>query len=128
MIAEAIKQAQQIHRTVIEQTYDGTCNIYSMQDVKDPETKITEQKEVSLLENVPCHMSFSGAVTAEGNGTSTDVKQEIKLFLAPEVLVPPGCRIEVMQHGVTESYSGSGKAAIYSSHQEISLELWKEYA
>ena len=33
MIAEAIKQAQKMHRTVIEQTYDGTCTIYSLQDV-----------------------------------------------------------------------------------------------
>ena len=116
MIAEAIKQAQKMHRTVIEQTYDGTCTIYSLQDVKDPETKITEHKEVTLLGDVPCHLSFSGAVTADGTGTSTDVKQEIKLFLAPEVPVP------------TESYSKSGKPAVYSSHKEILLELWKEYA
>lgn len=128
MIAEAIKQARKMHRTVIEQTYDGTCNIYSMQDIKDPKTKLTEQSEVTLHENISCHLSFSSAVSAEGTGTSTDVKQEIKLFLAPEVLVPPGCRIEVMQHGVTESYSRSGKAAVYYSHQEILLELWKEYA
>lgn len=128
MIAGAIKQAQKMHRTVIEQTYDGTCSIYSMQDIKDPETKITEHKEVTLLEDVPCHLSFSGAVTAEGTGTSTDIKQEIKLFLAPEVPVPPGSRIEVTQHGATESYSRSGKPSVYSSHQEILLELWKEYA
>lgn len=128
MIAEAIKQAQRMYRTVIEQTYDGTCSIYSMQDIKDPETKITEHKEVTLLEDVPCHLSFSGAVTADGTGTSTDVKQEIKLFLAPEVPVPPGSRIEVTQRGTTESYSKSGKPAVYSSHKEILLELWKEYA
>lgn len=128
MIAEAIKQAQKMHRTVIEQTYDGTCNIYSVQDIKDPETKITEHKEVILQGDIPCHMSFAGTGTAEGTGTSTDIKQEIKLFLAPEVLVPPGSRIEVTQNGVTESYSRSGKAAVYYSHQEILLELWKEYA
>lgn len=128
MIAEAIKQAQKMHRTVIEQTYDGTCNIYGMKDIKDPETKITTQKEVTLQEDVPCHLSFSGTVTAEGAGTSTDVKQEIKLFLAPEISVPPGSRIEVMQYGATESYSRSGKPTVYFSHQEILLELWKEYA
>lgn len=128
MIAEAIKQAQKMHRSVIEQTYDGTCAIYNLQDVKDPETKITEQKEVTLQADISCHLSFSGVVTAEGTGTSTDVKQEIKLFLAPEILVPPGSRIEVTQHGATESYSRSGKPAVYSSHQEIMLEFWKEYA
>lgn len=128
MIAEAIKQAQKMHRTVIEQTYDGICNIYGMQDIKDPETKITEHKEVTLQGDVPCHLSFTWTGTAEGTGMSTDIKQEIKLFLAPDILVSPGSRIEVTQHGVTVSYSRSGKPAVYSSHQEILLELWKEYA
>lgn len=128
MIAEAIEQAQKMHRTVIEQTYDGACNIYGMQDIKDPETKITEHKEVTLQGDVPCHLSFSSTATAEGTGTSTDVKQEIRLFLAPEIPVPPGSRIEVTQHGTTENYSRSGKPAVYSSHKEILLELWKEYA
>ena len=63
-----------------------------------------------------------------GGDPCTGVAQTIKLFLEPEPVVPPGSRIEVTQQGRTESYAQSGKAAVYSSHQEILLEIWKEYA
>ena len=73
-------------------------------------------------------LSYSSTAPAAGSDTVAGVAQTIKLFLAPEPVVPPGSRIEVTQQGRTESYAQSGKAAVYSSHQEILLEIWKEYA
>lgn len=125
---ERIRQAQQLHRKAIEQTYDGICSVIQKVPVKDPETKVTYYKEVSLLTDEPCRLSYSGTTPAAGSGTVTMVAQTIKLFLAPEPLVPPGSRIEVTQQGKTESYTYSSKAAVYSSHQELSLELWREHA
>lgn len=128
MVSEAIKQAQRMHRKAIEATYDGTCRIYGMQSVKDPVTKVTRQEEAIVQDGVACHLSYSSTAPAAGSDTVTGVAQTIKLFLAPELVVPPGCRIEITQQGRTESYAQSGKAAVYSSHQEILLEIWKEYA
>lgn len=128
MIRDAIKQAQRIHRKAIEATYDGTCRIYGMQSVKDPVTKVTRQEEVLVQDGIACHLSYSSTPPAAGSDTVTAVAQTIKLFLAPELVVPPGSRIEVTQQGCTESYAQSGKAAVYSSHQEILLELWRDYA
>lgn len=128
MIRDAIKRGQRMHRKAIEATYDGTCRIYGMQSVKDPVTKVTRQEEVLVQEGIPCHLSYSSTAPAAGSGTVTAVVQTIKLFLAPELVVPSGSRIEVAQQGREESYGQSGKAAVYSSHQEIQLELWKEYA
>ena len=128
MVSEAIKRAQRMHRKAIEATYDGTCSIYGMQSVKDPVTKVTRQEEAIVQDGVACHLSYSSTAPAAGSDTVTGVAQTIKLFLAPELVVPPGCRIEVTQQGRTESYAQSGKAAVYSSHQEILLEIWKEYA
>lgn len=128
MIQDAIKQAQRMHRKAIEATYDGVCRIYGMQPIKDPETKVTRQSGALMQEDIPCHLSFSSASPAVGSDTFTSELQTIKLFLAPEILIPPGSRIEVVQQGRTGSYSQSGKAAVYSSHQEILLELWKERA
>ena len=127
MIADAIRQAQRLHRGIVETTYDGTCRIYGMQSGKDPETKVTRQEEVLVQEGISCHLSYSGTVPAAGSSTVTAVAQTVKLYLAPELAVPPGSRIEVTQQGKTESYGQSGKAAVYSSHQEILLEIWKEY-
>lgn len=128
MVSEAIKRAQRMHRKAIEATYDGTCRIYGMQSVKDPVTKVTRQEEAIVQDGVVCHLSYSNTAPAAGSDTVAGVAQTIKLFLAPELVVPPGCRIEVTQQGRTESYAQSGKAAVYSSHQEILLEIWKEYA
>lgn len=125
---DAIRQAQRRHRAAIEQTYDGTCEIYEQKPVKDPDTKVTSHKEIPMQEEIPCHLSFSSMPPAAASGTATDVVQTIKLFLAPELIIPPGSRIEVSQQGRTESYGQSGKAAVYSSHQEILLELWRGYA
>ena len=128
MVSEAIKRAQRMHRKAIEATYDGTCRIYGMQSVKDPVTTVTRQEEAIVQDCVACHLSYSSTAPAAGSDTVKGVAQTIKLFLAPEPVVPPGCRIEVTQQGRTESYAQSGKAAVYSSHQEILLEIWKEYA
>lgn len=128
MIADAIRRAQQMHRATIEATYDGTCNWYELRPVKNPDTKVTHSEEVQVQREIPCHLSYSSAAPVVGSDTVTVVAQVIKLFLAPELVVLPGSRIEVTQHGRTESYGQSGKAAVYSSHQEIPLELWKEYA
>lgn len=128
MIQDAIRQARKMHRRAIEATYDGTCRIYGMRSVKDPVTKVTRQKEVILHEEAACRLSYSSTAPAAGSGTVTSVIQTIKLFLAPEPAIPPGCRIEVTQQGRTESYVQSGKAAVHPSHQEILLELWKERA
>ena len=128
MIRNAITQARRTHRKAVEATYDGICRIYGMKPAKDPVTKVTRQEAVALHEDIPCHLSYSSTASAAGSDTVTAVVQAIKLFLAPELVVPPGSRIEVTQQGRTESYAQSGKAAVYSSHQEILLEIWKEYA
>lgn len=128
MIRDAIRQAQRMHRKAVEATYDGASRIYRMKPVKNPVTKVTRQEEVLVQEGIACHLSYSSTAPAAGSDTVTAVAQTIKLFMAPESTIPPGCRIEVTQQGRTESYAQSGKAAVYPSHQEILLELWKGYA
>lgn len=128
MLKDAIRQAQRMHRKAVEATYDGTCRIYGMQSVKDPVTKVTRQEEALVQDDIACHLSYSSAASTVSSDTVTAVAQTIKLFLAPELIILPGSRIEVTQHGRNESYGQSGKAAVYSSHQEITLELWKGYA
>ncbi len=128
MLAEAVRQAQKKHREIVEAAYDGTCRLYGRQPAKDPVTKVTRQEEILIRDNIPCHLSYSSVAPATGSATVTTVPQTIKLFLAPELDIRPGSRIEVTEQGRTESYAQSGKAAVYSSHQEILLELWKGYA
>lgn len=117
-----------LHRQAVEETYDGRCSIYEKHSRKESVSKVTVQDEEMVRENEPCHLSFSRTSPAGGTETTATVSQTIKLFLAPEIEIKPGSRIEVTQHGRTENYARSGMAAVYSSHQEILLEVWRGYA
>lgn len=128
MIQDAILQAQRMHRKMIEGAYDGSCSVYERQPVFDPDTKVTGSMEVEVFHDEPCHISFSSVPATAKGETAAAVQQAIKLFLAPEKEIRPGSKIVVSQQGRTGTYSRSGKAAVYSSHQEIVLELFEGYA
>ena len=52
----------------------------------------------------------------------------VVLFIAPEVEIPSGSKITVTQNGKTTDYCRSGESAVYTSHKEIALELFEDYA
>lgn len=128
MIADAIKQAQISHRQVIEQTYTGLFSVTKQENVKDPETKLSKKQEIVVFEDEPCNLAFEGNTPVAMSGGAPQVIQSIKLFTAPELVIIPGSKITVTQDGVTTEYKGSGKPSVYPTHQEVSLELLKEWA
>ena len=60
--------------------------------------------------------------------TAAQLVQTIKIFLAPEIRVQAGSKLTVTQNGVTTEYKSSGEPALYQTHQEIMLELFKGWA
>ena len=57
--------------------------------------------------------------------------QTVKLFLAPDVEIPAGCKIVVTRFNNLErkfTYSKSGEAGVFTNHQAIQLAQWKGYA
>ena len=111
-------------RKVVESLYDGVCTITEHQKVKK-ENKSTAFEEVVVLENQPCRMSFKNVNSANQTDTASVVTQTITVYLSPDVLVKPGSKLTITQNGVTTVYKSSGTPAVYSSHQEIQLELFK---
>ena len=128
MIRDAIMQAQEMARRAQEATYDGLCTVFEYQEVRDAKTKLSSEKEVAVIEDQPCKLSFEKLPTASQTETAAVAAQGIKLFLAPEIMVDSNSKIVVTQNGVTEEYSASGKPAVYSTHQEITLELFRGWA
>lgn len=106
----------------------GRCTIYEFQDVTDPETWQTTQKEIPVLENEPCRLSYNREQATDIANGAAIVSQGITLFIRPDLVIKAGSVIEITQNGVTEKYKGSGKPAVYSNHQEITLELYEENA
>lgn len=117
--------ARKMHRQMVEEMYEGTCNIYEKINVTDPVTKITGQKEKIVYGDAACRLSYAKITPSYKQAEGTKKEQLVKLFLAPEMTVKPGSKIVVTQNNVTETYKMSSLAAVYASHQEIALEAWK---
>ncbi len=127
-MVKKIEDARKAARRAQESTYEGLCTVYEYRSTKDPDTKITHEEEISVIENQPCKLSFEKLNAVVQTETAAVIAQGLKLFLAPEIHINGGSKIVVTQNGVTGEYSASGEPAIYPTHQEIMLELFKGWA
>lgn len=115
-------------RKAIESMYDGTCTIIERQKVKLP-NKSTGFKDIVVLEDIPCRLSFKTITNTNQAETGVSaVVQVTKVFIAPEIKVKPGSKLTITQNDVTTEYKSSGQPAIYTTHQEIELELFERWA
>lgn len=114
-------------RRAIEALYIGKCTVYVEEHALDTVTKITKYSRKVLIQDQPCRLSYSTLKQNE-SGIYASVTQVVKLFIAPELEIPAGSEIIVTQNNVTQSYTRSGEPAIYQTHQEIVLDLYKEKA
>lgn len=116
------------HRKTIEKLYDGECTVKVHGEYQDPVTKITKVGEHTLFEKQPCRLSYGSMPSTSDTEGPANIVQITKLFIAPELEIPAGSKIIVTQNGRTTEFSNSGVPAVYPTHQEITLELFKEYA
>lgn len=111
----------------IERLYNGKCTVTEYRDQKDPITKVTRKQEIPSIIEQPCRLSYKNILSTKQDGAPI-VKQSVKLFISPNVQIKPGSKITVTQNGITRDYQSSGEPAVYSTHQEIVLELFKGWA
>lgn len=114
-------------RAAIEMMYQGTCTVTEHQKVKK-ENKTTGFQDVIVLTNQPCKLSFSNITTTNQTETAALVAQTAKVLIAPEIQIKPGSKLTITQNGVTTEYENSGEPALFNTHQEISLVLFKGWA
>lgn len=110
-----------------EQLYTGRCTIAEYRQLRDEASKISSGSEVVAYENLPCRLSYEKIVAA-GEGRAAAVSQQVKLFLAPDIVVKPGSKITVEQDGHRQEFAASGEPAVYATHQEIMLEIFRGWA
>lgn len=116
------------YRNALEKLWDGRCDAYVRETDINPKNGRDEATEVLKLRNQPCRLSFSKVSSTSENSGAALVQQTVKLFIAKDVEIPSGSKLVITQEGKTEAYQMSGKPAVYSCHQEIMLELFKEWA
>lgn len=113
-------------RKAIEKMYVHTCTIVIKDKVKqkDYSTKLVDKV---LIEDQPCRISFSNIYTVNESSHSGLKQQTIKLFIAPEINIKEGSKIIVNHDGIESLLSKSGVPAVYPTHQEINLEIFKDW-
>lgn len=127
-MVKQMKAAQQAARKAIEATYFGTLTVTELQKVRDERSKITKSVEVVVLQDEPCRLSFEKIQATVQSESAATIVQGTKIFVSPDISIKAGSKLTVTQDNVTTDYTRSGVSATYPTHQEIMLELFKEYA
>lgn len=107
----------------LERLYRDKCTIVEYQPIKDHITKRTNNKEVVVLENQSCKLSYKN-ITSTEQGKVAKLTQTIKLFISPNINIKAGSKLIINN----KEYVRSGEPAIYPNHQEVILELFKDKA
>ena len=110
---------------ILESTYFDKCTIKRKEKIKNPNTGVTETKEVVIAEDAKCALSKKDIQTMNSGGIGTLAFSHL-LFLNPNVDVQEGDTVEVLSMGKMCSYLAS-KPFYYPSHSETLLS-YKERA
>ena len=117
------------YASAIKSLWRGKCTItVRNNDTTDENTGRVVVGEVDTYTDEPCRISFDTVNATQTENNAANIIQSITLFIDRAVTVPEGSKITVTQNGVTAEYEQSGKPAVYSTHQEIPLELFKGWA
>jgi hypothetical protein len=110
--------------------YTDRCTVYEKTPVnKDGRTQFEERVKYYLI---PCRISSKAYLFGENAASEKHnllfVSKKTKIFLPPEYVIEPGSTIEVTSRGRKKVYAKSGEMSFYNSHNEVMVELLKNYA
>ena len=116
------------YRKAIQSLWEGKATITVREGKVNETSGRTEPVERVTASDLACRISFSTVKSTEPTEEAARVAQTVTLHIDPSVDIPEGSKITVTRKGVTADYERSGKAAVYTCHQEVPLVLWKRWA
>ena len=116
------------YRKAIQSLWTGKATITVRDGVLNEDTGRTEPVERVTASDLACRISFAAVKSTEADEEAARVVQTVTLYIDPDLEIPEGSKITVTQNNVTGDYERSGKAAVYTCHQEVPLELWEGWA
>ncbi|MBQ3055427.1 MAG: hypothetical protein IJC88_04910 [Oscillospiraceae bacterium] len=99
--------------------FPHTCRVIAYRDTIDPVSGVTKQTPHTLIESLPCMVSFRRSPEGEREDGAVVFRQGIRLYAPPQTELPPGCAVEFGGR----VYRHSGMDASYPSHTEFDLIL-----
>lgn len=106
-------------RVALEATYEDSATILRAQDAQDG--SLTRQEETPVYQAVSCGLSRGGSDSSGQTAMQNNIDYDATLFLAPELDIRPGDRVEVTRFGVMYSFAVEGRPPVYATHQEVRL-------
>lgn len=114
----------ELARKAIEKEYDKKAIVSTYKKSNNKTNGVTKFVETVSLTNQPCKLSFSNISQVNQTDGAAIVTQAVKMFTAPDVVIETGSKVTIDN----VEYKNSGKPAMYPTHQEIILELFKEWS
>lgn len=108
----------------IAKLYSDTCCVIEKQSVEEGNFTYAD-REVQVYTDIPCHVSHNVNKPAAQVGSTVAFSPSLtsKMSLSPDYIIKAGSKIIVTRAGQSTTYRCSGKPRVYTSHQEIALEL-----
>ena len=110
--------------------YTDRCTVYEKRAVTSKGR--TQFERTVRYENIPCRVSFKaylfGESAAKEKESLLGVSKKVKVFLPCDYDIAPGSVIEIESHGRSKVYAKSGEMSCYHAHNEVMVELMKNYA
>lgn len=119
------------YANALRQLWTGRCTISELIELEDPVTHITATTPKVVAEDEPCRVSYPNAqnvTSARLTDTASTLNMSVNLILRPDIKIKEGSRITVTQNGSTIEYRSTGTPKVFTAHQEIIMDLVKEYA
>ncbi|MGM9552557.1 MAG: hypothetical protein ACI3XA_09920 [Clostridia bacterium] len=113
-----------------EKFFCDECDIYETRAVT--ENGRTTFIKMCVNKSIPCRVSAKaylfGENAAKEGDMITKVSKKVKLYLPSEYDVKEGSIIEVKSSGRIKVFGKSGVVNYYPSHNEVMIEISKDYA
>ena len=121
-----------VRGAALRRFWTDCCDIWVRESVVDPETGRSVFQERRLYGDLPCRVSFRLSFeTVSGvrdvGEAAVSAGQAVKLFLAPEIVVPPGSKIVVRRRGQEMVFARTGVPAVFEGHQEVRMERFERW-
>lgn len=112
------------HRAAVEMLYEDRATILRRIEVTKPSGEtVLSADPVAVYTDQPCHLSQSGLPKNGQTEAQNDIRYEVKLFIAPELVIRQGDVIRVTRatNQAVTTYTAGEPFPPYGSHQEVGL-------
>lgn len=111
----------------LKRLWHDKCTVIERVEVEN-EDHTTGFEDRSVVINEPCKLSFE-TISGNGyNGTAATIVQKAKLFISADLDIKTGSIIIVTRGTREFKFKHSGEPGVFTNHQEIVLEPWREWA